>query len=479
MWSSIAMWSGLTLGWWGLLWLLIPSEWAVTNPGSLLMLHLAPPPALGLGVRAWERLGSLRLEEEAQQAEVQAAEASAQADRAARARHVAQLAERQQMLECRALHCIALPADTVPAWLDETQEGWSWRRLEADELAEGLEQGADALRAGLAQEVLAALYACAPGAAWLPVYTESPTEEAPMTWLARVQGWVQAQGRRCLTQNAPHADVRLLAGQGALAARVQQIFELQPELPGVVVLAADGAALQGPLLEPEDVLPPGGLACVGLLFLRQGLDEDGHARAAVLDSDPYRPYWEKRFVRPVPAWGAVPLEYQPGLAGLPVLARLARPGVADGLPQRRGQQLARGLAPRLEEALVNAALQDLPFCPEEARPELNRAPELAWLVHNCGPVDQAGTRLAAVCNTLSLHQAELDPVEQASNSVTEWGETGAATPSLLAALAITHARRLGQPVLMAQFQADAASLGIVLPPERPPESPPVFEESRA
>ncbi|MCD4486871.1 hypothetical protein LQR31_20570, partial [Chromobacterium vaccinii] len=151
------------------------------------------------------------------------------------------------------------------------------------------------------------------------------------------------------------------------------------------------------------------------------------------------------------------------LARLPRLAVLSQSSSVS-LAQDKALQLARSLQPVLDNALVNAALLDYPFSPEEAKPENNQASTLAWLCHNSGQIDVGGVRLAAIATALSRHQVELHPIDEASNVVREWGDAGAATAMLLAAAAVSHCARLQAPAVITHFHDELVSLAMARPP---------------
>jgi hypothetical protein len=292
--------------------------------------------------------------------------------------------------------------------------------------------------------------------------------------LTRIKALKQAAAAQALGADSHvSGDCRFLPGSGMIGDRVLQALQQDPELPGVVVVAADAPLAlsdeDGEWGEPEPALQAHrrwhgepGMAVVAMVFLRDGLPmpremvpEEG--------ADPYQPYWEKEFSGPSAGWGAVPASRQASLAQLPLLAVLAQSSSIN-LSQDRALQLARQLQPVLDNALVNAALLDYPFSPEEAKPENRQAASLAWLCHNSGQIDVGGVRLAAIATALSRHEVELHPIDEASNVVREWGDAGAATAMLLAATAVSHSARLQAPAVITQFHHDQVSLALARPP---------------
>jgi hypothetical protein len=469
------LFGGFTIGWWSLLWLVLPLSWQHISPSAMLLLHIVPPVALTLGLRWWTARKEKKAEAERQQAEAAGEAERVAAREAARRRHNAALAERQHSIACRWLRCTALPVGEEPAWLDTVDDNCQWLPLDREELAE--EQGDDLLTvlSTPQREALEALYLAAAGAAWLPVYTEVIPTQSGIEQLAMLKTVQQEAAALALDSTPPAVECRFLPGHGDVAERARQLLLQHSDYPGLVLLAADAPIL--PLLAEDDDFaaaaapeqawrgkPGQALAC--LLFLRQDLPcEDDSSTVPVSDSqDPYQPYWEKpQAVQHSTDWGMVPPSRQPSLATLPVLAELTQP-IQGAAASSRAMQLSRQLQPMLDNALVNAALLDYPFSEEDAQPAANRAASLGWLVHNSGEVQMGGARLSALSGALSRHQVELHPIDQASNSVREWGDNGVATAALLCATAITHCHALAAPVLLAQFGPDEAALSVARPP---------------
>ncbi|WP_047243527.1 hypothetical protein [Chromobacterium subtsugae] len=471
MWRMLGLFGGITLGWWALLWLVLPVSWQRISPSAILMLHLAPPMLLSVGIKLWAHLKETRAKAEALRQE-EAAQSERDGKRAAaRAQHEAALRERQRAVSCRWLWAAAVPAKDEPAWLAETADGSYWLALAKDEVEPG--EALDALEPHLA-ELLASLYAEAPGAAWLPLYLEAMPLVPGVEQLNRIKVLKQAAVADALGADCHVAgDCRFLPGSGPIADRVLQALQQDPELPGLLVLAADAPLAQRDDDEDWGDVDPAlqahrrwhgepGMAAVAMLFLRDGLPLPQEMRQDE-GADPYQPYWEKEFSGPAAGWGAVPASRQASLAQLPLLAVMAQSSSAD-LSQDRALQLARQLQPVLDNALVNAGLLDYPFSPEEAKPDGGQAATLAWLCHNSGQIDVGGVRLAAIATALSRHEVELHPIDEASNVVREWGDAGAATPVLLAAVAASHCARLQAPAVLTQFQHDRVSLALARPP---------------
>jgi hypothetical protein len=210
-------------------------------------------------------------------------------------------------------------------------------------------------------------------------------------------------------------------------------------------------------------------AAVAMVFMREHLPEPKEAVAREQSDDVYTPYWEKQQQYSDEAWGRVPTAQQASLFELPVLAQLRIPVVtAEQYPNQ--QALTRQMHSLFENALLNAALRDYPFSEEDRDSSKDQAESIAWLVHNSGDVDVGGGRLAAISVALSQQQVALNPIDEASNTVREWGDVGHASNVLQTAMAVMHCARLAAPVVLAQFaglnEAQSISLALLRPQEQ-------------
>lgn len=474
MWKSLGLLGGLTMGWWGLLWLVLPRlgwlNWQSVSPTAILLAHLAPPAMLSAAIRVWSHLKEARAKlAEQQQAAAEEDERQASRD-AARERHYAALRERQQAASCRWLWARALPVKDAPEWTAELAAGCAWSEMDRETLER--DDTLAVLRPHVV-ELLSDLYLDAGGAAWLPLLVEPIPTLSGVEQLTAFKQWQLEAAQTALGDDAPTLDCRFLPGSGLIADRARLALQQAPELPGVAVLAADAPWAQAE--EDDDWNPPDaaetlrrkwlgqpGMACVALLFLRDDLPPPASASAEEDAADPYQPYWEKDFSRGAGDWGGVPARWQPQLAALPHLAALAQACQTE-TPQDKALQLARGLQPVMDNALVNARLLDYPFSPEDAKPENDQAAATAWLVHNSGEIDVGGVRLAALAGSLSRHQVDLHPIDEASNLVREWGDVGAAFAALQAAVAVAHCARLQAPAVITQFSQDHVAVAIARP----------------
>lgn len=478
--GTLGLFGGLFTGWWLLLWLGLPVNFQKMSPTAMLLVHLAPPVILGVVWRVWQKIRDARVVQ-AEAAGQDAAEAERTAKReAAKQQHYAALAERQIKVQCRGVWGQALPVKDEPAWLEELPDGTSWTVLEPDEIdteAPVLE----VVQAGV-EQILSALYTSAPGAAWLPHYFEADTEQEGREQLEMLKS---AQLQAIAGQDfdaPPQPEPRFLPGSGALIGRVQQLFQQDIGLPGLVVYAAAAPLLTRGVLEDEwDEPGPAqlelnrwlgrpGCAAVAMVFLRENLPEPQPVVISeASEESAYTPYWEKQQHYGDERWGRVPVQWQDTLLQLPVLAelRLAEQAV---IAQKQLLPMTRQIHTLFDNALINAGLRDYPFNSDEKDESKDKAESIVWLVHNSGDVDVGGTRLAAVSSALQQYSVPLNPIDDASNTVREWGDVGSARSLLQTAIAVIHSARLGAPAILVEFDrgsdTEHLSLALVSPEEQ-------------
>ncbi|WP_051534815.1 hypothetical protein [Deefgea rivuli] len=482
--GTLGLFGGLFTAWWLLLWWVLPVSWQTMSPSVLLSLHLAPPILLGVVWRVWQKIRASKLSDMLQ-AKQDAAEAERVALReGARQQHLADLVERQHAVLCHGIWGNAVAVKQEPAWLNELPEGAYWQALLVDDI-DADDDAATQLERAI-EQVLSDVYASAPGAAWLPHYFEAHTDKDGREQLAMLKSVQQrAAGAQYFEEAPASVDARFLPGTGALMVRVQQLLQQNVSVPGVLILAADTPLLQRGMVDEWDEIDPEherlnawlgmpSQAAVAMVFMRAHLPEPKEAVVREHNDDVYTPYWEKQQQYSDEAWGRVPTAQQASLFELPVLAQLQVPVMATAQYPNQ-QAFAREMHSVFENALLNAAMRDYPFSEEDRDCSKDQAESIAWLVHNSGDVDVGGGRLAAISVALSQQQVPLNPIDEASNTVCEWGDVGHASNVLQTAMAVMHCARLAAPVVLAQFfgvsevgsnEAQSISLALVRPQEQ-------------
>ncbi|AZN35351.1 hypothetical protein [Iodobacter ciconiae] len=478
--GTLGLFGGLFAGWWLLLWWGLPISFQKMSPTAMLLTHLAPPVILGVVWRIWQRIRESRIVQ-AQAAGQEAAEADRQAQReAARQQHYAVLAERQIKSLCRGVWVQALPVKDGPAWLEEIPDGVYWTTLERDEISTDIEAGKHVQLT--LQQLLSDVYAAVPGAAWLPHYFEANPELEGREQLEMLkQAQLQVIASQNFEEDSPRPEPRFFPGSGMLMSRVQQLFQQDTSLPGVLVYAADAPLLRRSVPEDEwDEQSPEqreinkwqgtpGYAATAMIFLRDNLPVPEPLSSQEDAQDAYTPYWEKQQHYGDERWGNVPLQWQNSLLQLPVLAEL-RLGEQASIGEKQLLPMTRQIHTLFDNALVNAGLRDYPFSSDDKDEAKDQAESILWLVHNSGDVDVGGTRLAAVSSALQQYAVPLNPIDDASNFVREWGDVGSARSVFQTAMAIVHSARLTAPTVLTEFdrqgETEHFSVALIKPQEQ-------------
>ncbi|WP_432719748.1 hypothetical protein R0381_000106 [Jeongeupia wiesaeckerbachi] len=473
---NLSLLIGLAVLWLGLLGFVIPFNAGAMSAPSLFGLLVLPPLLFALGIVLWR---SWRTKREAarQQADAEA-QTKAQAERLAQARqtHDAELRERQHLVECRAVW-VDIAIEALPPWCDDIPPQTLWQQRppeinDTDRTAALASPLTDTL--GIAFTETSAL-------AFLPLYVLPGRDQDGRALLDLIKLAHNDAAAEAGLDAVPATGGKFLPGSGSINDRVIAVLRNDPTLPGLLLLACDSPLavqpdddefepLDSTQLEAQRWHGKPGQAVVLQLFTRSGLAPAGVTDTVAGEADPYQPYWERDHGRGDDAsgWGRVPAHLRAGLLDLAPIARihLSRELYSDAaLP--KGNKLSQQLRGTVEGALINAGLRPLPFDPAEAGGDLSHT--LAWLAHNCGGVDVGGQRLAAVATVLSYFESELNPISNASNVVTEFGDVGGARSALLNAIAITHAAQLQQPVLIAEFDGDTQIVSSVVSHALPEE----------
>ncbi|MBM3115250.1 hypothetical protein [Jeongeupia naejangsanensis] len=468
---------GLAVLWLGLLGFAIPFNAGAMSAPSLFGLLVLPPLVFALGIVLW-RAWRTKREAARQEAEIDA-QAKAQTDRVAQARqaHDAELLERQHFAECRAIWANVV-AGEMPPWCDTAPPQALWMQgAPMTDVTDRTAAIADAL-----SETLATAITETPALAWLPLYVQPGQGQDGRALLEQIKLSFNDALKEAGHDAATGTTCKFLPGNGSINDRVIALLRNDPTQPGLLLLACDSPLAEQPDDDEFEPLDPQqaemqrwqgkpGQAVVLQLFTRAGLTAPADVDNLQSDgADPYQPYWERDHGKKDDAsgWGRVPAQWRPGLIELAPIARihLSRELYSDeALP--KGNKLSQQLRGTVEGALINAGLRPLPFDPAEAGDDQSHT--LAWLAHNCGGVDVGGQRLAAVATVLSYFESELNPINDASNVVTEFGDVGGARGALLNAIAITQAAQLQQPVLIAEFDGDTQIVSSIVSHALPEE----------
>lgn len=501
-----------------LLWFGIGFDLSGHGLAVLLAVHLLPP-ALAYGLGWYAMVGRKRRQErEAQERARLEREEQTRQETQARQRHRDELASRRVGADCLAV--------AFGGWLERGgqgsvaggAEGVAVQALEGPLEVEHEGFGAPTVTGAMflpyLTDTLASLYALCPGAAAFPVLVDGPADLAVdeccalvrQAWLAVPSHDVEADAGASAAFRQTLRVAALPAGSSVADTVIHQ-FELEPELPGTVLLAFDSPWLRHAGEDEDEIpdelrerrrwqgVPAQGVVAMavamavanpGLADLLRKVDE-GLPKGGALD-DSFTAYWE-RGIELGPA--LVPLARLPGnvrrqLAEALPLARLHRSAGGDCAEKPgRANVLGNAMRMALERAMVNAALLPWPYPTpvatepaeaEEGAPP-KQVPACDWLVHNAGGVECSGPRLAAVGLALHFFDIDLNPIDEATNFPAKVGDLGRGLPLALLAQAVNKAAETASPACWVHFDGDSRfDAGFVVPT---PAINPILEEEAA
>jgi hypothetical protein len=456
--------------WWGALWLALPVGWLQGTMASFIAIHIGPPLLAlsawwgGKWTWTWRKDKVEKRAKDAKEAEKEAA------IQAAKAAHQEKLALRRVHVECRAVWAVV--ADP-PHWF---VDGAKQCILDEQDPKTLQEFGHKAALISSLKQVFAAAFAQCEAAVWLPVKIVSD-DPAQQEWVE--QAWKQAVEDRSIKQFPPKPDCAILPGSGGLPDRLINLFEIDPNLPAVILVGMDSPLAETFQSGKGDSKPRPGHAVVALLVSRSGLSEPGsNGFLSEEYADSLTPYWERERMHDTdaPTWHRIPPALRPPIWGHAPLAKLHISNRSVSPESKRESVLTRQIRDAIEVASVNANLRDLPFIPkkdadqdekakekpeeEEAKPAKLGSLDLGWIVHNSG----SSLRLGALSSALRDSGCETDTLDEAGNMDKEFGNVGSACGTLMLAEALVRVAQLQKPVLTAEFnEDDSVGIGLVCP----------------
>jgi hypothetical protein len=439
--------------WVGVLWFVIRLDFSHKNLLSVISIHLLPPLLAWGGWAFWRRQRGL-----AKTNAESAAKARAEADQIAQRESALQAYQEKLRIQRYALDCrwASVVSDGLADSLsDETQI--SIARFEAHDRIDNL--------SAVVVDTLSKLFAECAGAQYLPVYVaESPAFDLTQTV-------VVLKSLRGASANAPK--VSALPRDDEIIATIFDHFEREPDLPGAIFIAVNGAFGS----EHEDQMDDFSLAkpklvnaLVVMLFTNPALasasaklaSESGDGTA---DYDPMTPFWERKQAAHtglVERLSQMPAGAPTALLELPVMAQLRRP------TEVAGPKPDRAWSGALEQCLINANLKQKTFVWDNATPpeathsgEESEEINCAWVVHNAGSFEHAGDRLASLGKALDAHSIDLNIIREGTNVLAEV-KLGALDQWVSVALAILLSQKFEAPTVWAMFGARSA-MGLITP----------------
>lgn len=470
----------ITVGalWWAILWFGIGPAFREWSPSALIAIHILPPVTAWL---AWWMGHKLIKRRRAQARE--ASEKQTQAERqatldAARKRHEQEMQHRRFACDCR-LVAISDLAAHGKLELPEVPNVWA-QTVAASAKATAIAGTdiLDALEPAITQ-ALRHVYERCGAAAVFPLYILPPAGISSDEVIKSVRAINRQLVEEMALQVKPKTgipSITFLPLGDSASNSVIAVFENTPDLPGAVVLAFDSPlsqavpqasmAFDDTELEREKQNGKPSHGVFALLLTPADLPSMLNAVADRHDDeeedDIFDPFRQKA-QQPkgnLALLTMVSASLREELAKLPTMARIHRAAFErkDSTQSRsRVQELSRTVMRLLEGAQINAGLIELPFTsgeaidqPADKKEEAEKDdPRCGWLVHNAGPSEYAIDRLPAIGMAMMYFKIDLNPVDMATNMVTDVGNLGRAAPIGMLALALTQTQQV--PAMYVEF----------------------------
>jgi hypothetical protein len=468
------------VAWIAALWFGLRPNFAAWPQGTLIAVHAAPPVLLWSVWRLFSAFRVKRQQRLVQEKEAEQAALHAKTLATARRQHADDLATRRFHCETRWIDLrikAARPAAMPALDLSNVRLALSPAEPDAQDDEFSVTRQADEPSAigGFAPqlyEALLALYDQCPAASALPLYVVPPSGligEEVLTGLRQIHRELVAamEPTPALADGGPI--FRYLPHAASAGNAVLSVFESDPDLPGIVVLAFDSPLAFGPSAGATGKASVPGQAVVALLFTAMGLNPRLASQAGAPNVDPtdaLTPYWQRGPV------ASSRLKFLSNLSPamcetlrqLPVLAQIRRAACRAAELAARPLDRTRTLQTVLQEARINAGLLTPPLIIDGAIADAPEtvASEPGWLVHNLGGGPRAAGELAALGAAMAHHTIDLDLATQATSTPAVLGDLGAAADMSALALSALQCAAAHQPVLCAAFEdAEAGAVAVL------------------
>jgi hypothetical protein len=481
-----------TIIWVALIWLVLPFDFLKLSLPAIAALHALPPIAAWLvwhfGWRWYQRRKATALED----AEKKRAEEHTHQLGIAQKKFEQHLQERRAFIECRWIGVLDLmwqSPDAPPANTEHTQ----FSSFTPDVVTDTPNHNSWPAQA-LAQ-LFSELYSAHPIAASFPVQIYAPSNRAAESDIALVENLrTQAFAENNLSfPNGETPEIFLNDNpSGNVYSDIQNQFLGRRDRAGLVVIAFDKLWTppsdfgdETTEVRPDEISQeqlwrgkPGGAVCA-LMFTQQNLQAallqiEGSEGDVVLDH--MLPHWDRQKIpagisqhlsRLPAAWRQALLESAP-------IAHLHRSEQATIVDKEVHASRVFKISQAINDAAINAAMVEPIFKFEgdtdaslSTQPTAPKTPlsDCGWLVHNAGPLAVSGDRLAMLTSALWENGIELNPIDQATNTVITTGDTGAAALWLRLALAIGSVAANNKSTLLAEFESASVSVAFLSSPD--------------
>lgn len=479
----ISIFVAALLGWSAILWLVLPLDIFRYSLTSIVAMHVAVPAgiiSIWALVRQWYRTvqEKKRAAAAASQRDIHDAEKSRQ-------KHLFDeaLRNRRTSVDCR----WAVTADVI-------------FHGDAKPLTENTEQTATHFYTAPSPalpswpqnalvELLDGLFNAMPGAITLPIAICGPVDQAGREHeilVRQARQKVLARQQEDFSKLVLSDIIQLSSDNRGVYAALHDIFMRRRDWPAIVVVAFDSRIADmadsfdmvdvgSSLSESEKWLGKAGRS-ISLLVVSQTELVDVLPKLDALGEgvsiDSLTPYWERQKI-PAGMAGHLmkwPKAWRDNFASMQPIARLHRASFVELSDNEPLSQRAKKTESAIADAAINASLKDLDFVFEgESEAESanaqsdNRITETGWLFHNAGDIGYCGDRMAAMSLAMWQSGIELNPVDQATNTVMVVGDCGVASRYVWLALALQRIASDGKPVLRVECAENELMADFVVP----------------
>lgn len=336
-------------------------------------------------------------------------------------------------------------------------------------------------------ELLADLFDAMPAAMTLPIVVCGAVDQASSDHeklIRQTRQTVLARQQDDFSKLVSADIVQLQNDSRGIYAALHDVFMRRRDWPALVVIAFDNrlvdpanefdmTAVDGSLSESEKWSGKAGRA-ISLLLLSQSelvevlpkLDELG----GEVSLDNLTPYWERQKI-PAGMAGHLmkwPKAWRDNFAAMQPIAKLYRTSFAELSPGEPISLRAQKIETAIIEAAIDASLRDLDFV-FEGEAESTDAKSVScigktgWFIHNAGDISCCGDRVAAMSLAMWRTGIELNPIDQATNTVMAVGDCGVAARYVWLALAVQRVAQIGKPVLCMECADTEVAASFVVP----------------
>lgn len=478
--------------WVALLWLVLPFDFLQLSLPAITALHALPPIAVWLTWYIGWNWHTKRKHAALESAEKKQIEERTRQRETEHKKFTQHLQDRREFVDCRWVSVIDLICQTGPDALPTDTDQIQFRSLELDSASNGVNDK-DWPAHALVQ-LFDEMFSSLPIAASFSIQLHLPSNRTPEPILTLVK---EARAQTLTNRNLlfPASEQPQIfvceRSTGNTYNDVQNQFLSRRDWPGLIVIAFDklwkahdefgdwsNAEYSHEISDAQLWSGiPGGALCA-LIFTRKNLQAallqvNGTDGDVILDH--MLPHWDRQ---KIPAGisqnlSRLPSAWRQSLLETPSIAYLHR-SVRTTIDAKEAHAArVTTVSQSIRDVAINAAMVEPAFefegefegeAPADSTTPKTPLSECGWLVHNAGTLSVCGDRLAMLASALWENGIELNPIDQATNTVIVTGNTGVASPWLQLAIAIGHTAMNNTPTLLAEFENSSLWINLISPP---------------